>query len=102
MSVDFFSCAICSKTFPDCGTYYRCDCGEIFCSHGCAKTDYSQYDCDGNIIDEENEDWDEEEPGIRCICSKNDANDQILSAALLKHFKINRDDAMKIWRAQID
>ena len=27
MGVDFYSCHYCEETFPDCGSYVSCECG---------------------------------------------------------------------------
>lgn len=53
MGVDFYTCANCKDTFPDCGSYFRCECGEVFCSTKCGQRD------DGEPEDETIEDWEE-------------------------------------------
>ena len=89
MGVEFYVCANCTETFPDCGEYYFCEeCANHFCSRKCA---------DPKPMDEDDED-------LRncCICRKEEANDYILLNALLRHYKITRKDAMKIWQEQDD
>lgn len=46
MGVDFYSCKYCGDTFPDCGDYVSCDCGEHWCSDDCAEADgYTRESC---------------------------------------------------------
>lgn len=35
MSVDWYNCASCGQSFNDCGYFFGCDCGEMFCSAEC-------------------------------------------------------------------
>ncbi len=37
MGVDFYSCHYCEETFPDCGSYVSCKCGNYWCSMECAE-----------------------------------------------------------------
>jgi hypothetical protein len=51
MSVDWYSCKKCGRTFPDCGHYVHCECGEHWCSDECAEADgyereYCKLGCD--------------------------------------------------------
>lgn len=39
MGVDFYACRCCGTTFPDCGDYVSCECGEHWCSDDCAEAD---------------------------------------------------------------
>lgn len=86
MGIDFLVCTNCTETFADCGEYYDCEeCGNVFCSIDCAKPeslDADRMDC--------------------CICRKEEANDYILLHVLLRHYKITREDAMKIWQEEKD
>ena len=46
MGVDYYSCKNCSETFPDCGEYVSCECGEHWCDNDCAEADeYMQSEC---------------------------------------------------------
>lgn len=91
MSVDYYSCAICDHNFPDCGDYYYCDeCGNHFCSRDCAKLELLDEDDEGN------------ETNNCCICRKEEANDYILLEALLTHYNLTREDALKIWQEEKD
>ncbi len=94
MGVDYFTCAICGYNFPDCGEFVSCDCGEHFCSWDCGRTDYTIYNEKGEPT---------EEDGDKCtcvICRKEDANNDILFEALLKHFNLTREQALEIWEKQ--
>lgn len=83
MGIEFFPCAICGETFPDCGDYYSCDdCGNVFCSHECAK-----------LI------FDEDDGYSRCcICLKSQVSDYVLLQYLLKINNLTREQAFEKWR----
>ena len=97
MGVDFYACRNCDETFPDCGEFYSCEqCGRYYCSTECA--DFSPIE---QMADEGDEDYDED--NVQCgICSKKTPDTGEMFCALLKHFKISREDAIKIWREQDD
>ncbi len=87
MGVDFIPCAACGETFPDCGDFYPCEeCGNCFCSRECAKMELIDEDTEGNEISN------------CCICRKERGNDYVLLEALLRHFKLTREQALKIWQ----
>lgn len=95
MGVDFYTCAKCERNFPDCGNYYSCEeCSNVFCSDKCANPEpfYDPLDEDGG--------GEEIERYTCCICRKEDANDYILLNALLRHFKLTREQALKIWQEE--
>ena len=56
--------------------------------------------------DEENEEKrfpdriDQDKPITCVICRKEEANDNILLHALLKHFKLTREQALEIWQKE--
>jgi hypothetical protein len=81
MGVDFYSCTLCGYGFPDCGDYVRCDCGRRFCSDECADMAY-----------------DENDEGSCIICQKENADDSTLFNFLLTHYKLTREDVMKMWQ----
>ncbi len=64
MSVDFLVCTNCGETFPDCGYYISCKCGNCWCSDECASEDGFE---DNN---EDDEDKDEDE--ISCSFCRNE------------------------------
>lgn len=37
MGVDWYSCRNCGDTFPDCGDFVSCECGEHWCDYDCAE-----------------------------------------------------------------
>ena len=39
MGIDYYVCDVCGETFPDCGEYYTCECGRLYCSEECATSD---------------------------------------------------------------
>lgn len=51
MGVEFYNCSFCDEIFADCGIYFKCECGEKYCSNECAniivesKDDVDEYSC---------------------------------------------------------
>jgi hypothetical protein len=98
MGVDYYVCDTCGDAFPDCSSRACwCSCGMKFCRFECGELDYSKYDENGEAI--ESTGYDESTCNI---CRHEDANDAILFLALLKHFNITREQALKIWQDQQD
>ena len=81
MGVDFYACQICDETFPDCGNYFGCECGAMFCSTKCGKPDTE----------------DENNPTC-CLCRKDEATDYVLLKFLLKHVKMTRNQVLEMYR----
>lgn len=98
MGVDYYTCDRCDHGFRDDSEYYRtCDCGYCFCSAECGKLQ--------NIQEEYNEKTNtyalDENTPITCVfCRKEDSTTYDLFNALLKHYNISLDDAVKIWKDQ--
>lgn len=79
MSVDWYPCKRCGKTFNCCGDYTSCEgCGTMWCSDKCAKKDGHVYeeDEDRGIIEEtescnfcRNEDFEDGEL-LEFVCKK--------------------------------
>lgn len=46
MSVDWYNCANCNVSFNDCGHFFGCDCGEMFC---CAECGDKKGDCGDDV-----------------------------------------------------
>lgn len=95
MSISYYTCAVCDYNFPDCADdIVWCDCGNHFCSDDCAKM------IDVNAPDDDDEEYEEDwEENLQCcICRKEEANDGLLFEALLRHYNITREDALKIWQ----
>jgi hypothetical protein len=90
MGVDYYTCAICKYNFPDCGSYISCDtCGNHYCDNNCGKHRGDNYSDDAN-----------EEKESCVLCRKEDATASNLLNALLKHFSLNRNDALEIYKKQ--
>lgn len=89
MGVDFFPCSRCCESICDCGSYVRCECGYKWCSDACAKEDGF------------NNGWDEEldedvEPSCK-YCRDEDLDDSTLLKFVLKHAKLTRKKALKLY-----
>jgi hypothetical protein len=81
MSVDHYQCDGCGRTFADCCyTATWCDCGGKFCSKECAAKD--DEDC--------------------CLCRIEVVRDADLLSFLLKHCKITRTQAIKMYKEKHD
>lgn len=93
MGVDFYTCANCGDTFPDCSYYFSCYiCYHHFCSNECGdrKVEENPRDPDGSLGYEEI---------TTCkLCRKEDATDHQLLNFLLGHFKLTREQAMELYR----
>lgn len=89
MGVDYYTCANCERTFPDCSYYFTCaNCEYSFCSDACGKKESMP-----EGIDDPDEDM------TTCVLCRNEsATDSQLLTALLEHYKISYDDAMKIYK----
>lgn len=80
MGVDFKTCTICDETFPDCGDYFNCDCGQPYCSIECADGKY-----------------DENDTQTCRICRKEHVPDWKLLKFLLKEYSLTREAAEKLY-----
>jgi hypothetical protein len=99
MGVDFFPCDKCMESICDCGDYVRCQCGHRWCGLDCAMED--GYVMDGNSEDDwdgegEKPDWREWDESCK-YCRKEDVEDSILLKFLLKHCKMTRKKALKLY-----
>lgn len=47
MGVDWYACNTCNDTFPDCGDFVGCECGEHWCSSECAEVEGYRYEEEG-------------------------------------------------------
>lgn len=92
MGVDFYTCANCKNTFPDCGSYFRCECGEVFCSTKCGQRD------DGEPEDETIEDWEE---CITCMfCRFENVPDHQMVEFLLKKLNLTHEEAVVMFKEE--
>jgi len=104
MGVDYYQCDGCDTGYRDDSEYAcGCDCGGMFCSDICGKLTNFTYD-----FEDEDEDGD---PGkgnaidasapITCVlCRAERATDFGLLSALLKHYKLTREEAFEIYKKQ--
>jgi len=94
MGVDYYTCQACSHNFPDCGHYFTCGtCENMFCDEECGKKEY--------VLDEDGCEQENEWGGelTSCIlCREEVATDSDLLRVILGHFKIDREQAMEIYR----
>ena len=91
MSVDWYPCDVCGKTFPDCGDYVHCNdkCYHRWCSDECAEKD-------GFVVDYDKVD-EYGDPQRSCnFCRKEDVGDSVLLQFLLERFvQSDREAAVK-------
>jgi len=88
MGVDWYGCIKCGETFPDCGDYVSCDCGNMWCSDECAEADGFQRPDEDEI---------EEDPYAESsckFCREEDVEDEVLLKHCLLMLDISRDDAV--------
>lgn len=92
MSVDFFPCKACERTFPDCGPYVSCDCGNVWCSKKCAKEDGF---IDIEDLDEEDQNnW--KHSSITCkYCRGEDVESELLFEFLMKKHNLKKEEIIK-------
>ena len=108
MSVDFYICKSCEKTFADCGDYVSCEkCGNVWCSDECAKKDgYREQGCilDRSIIisydNHENECPLDKEHCYECensiemscsFCRNEKLEDEELLVFIIKKYDLDKD-----------
>jgi hypothetical protein len=118
MGVDYLKCDGCDSGYRDDSEYCcSCDCGNSFCGISCGK--FENY-FNPFLLNEKNgrrqeiddsdpryDDWengiygvDKEKPITCVLCRKEKANDWLLLEAILRHYKITREDAMKIYKEE--
>jgi hypothetical protein len=117
MGVNYYECDGCGTGYRDDSDYcVHCECGNSFCGLSCGKLenyfnphlpDYRGRDHKIADDDPRHNQWDEgyfgidETKPITCvICRKEKENNDVLLEALLKHYKITRKQAIKIWKEQ--
>jgi hypothetical protein len=94
MGVDWLVCKskICGETFADCGDFVYCECGENWCSYGCAENDgfTEEYDEDcGNTTS--------------CnFCREEDFDDGDLLKYLLRVASLTRGDLIGMYRRDVN
>lgn len=84
MGVEFFSCCACEETYPDCGYYFSCDCGQSYCGNMCGE-------------------WKIDEKGNNTckICRKEYQVEWVLLNFLLEKFNLSREEITKMYFGSI-
>lgn len=86
MGVDFLNCSnpeCGADPFPDCGSYFSCECGESFCDTGCGQSK-----------------TDDEDRTTCMFCRKENTSDYVLLMFLLKHVSMTREEVLKLYLEQ--
>ena len=84
MGVDWYSCKYCGETFPDCGDFVSCECGEHWCDYDCAEADGFERD---------------ENDNTSCnYCREEDFEDSTLLELALKLLNKNRQELIKDYK----
>lgn len=88
MGVEFIACNNCGETFPDCGDYVSCECGNCWCDNECAKLEGFRYEEDGFVP--RGSKWSQE---TSCdFCRQEDYEDYELLAYALKKLGVSREE----------
>jgi|SRR6185369_15402067 len=96
MGVDFYTCANCERTFPDCGPYFSCWCGEHFCSKTCGGRQVVEEESDEDVPDDEYR----EEVTSCILCRKESVTDRDMVRFLLKKLSLTYDQAIQMFREE--
>lgn len=88
MGVDFYTCAFCQRTFPDCGPYFNCFCGEHFCTPACGGRQY--IDPEAGV----------EEYTSCVLCRVEEVTNRDMLTFLLKHFNLTYDEAFELYKKE--
>lgn len=86
MSVDYYVCNYCGETFPDCGKYISCECGNRWCSDECAEADGFRVDVD----------TDKEYDTSCAYCRGEKFEDYEILDKALELLKMSRDELIKL------
>jgi hypothetical protein len=106
MGVDFYACDYCGDTFPDCGEYVSCECGEHWCSDECAEADgFKEESCskgfdNANECDLDLSCWQCEFQIERSCkyCREEDFADSVLLEFSLKELGISREELINKYK----
>ena len=105
MSVDWYGCKKCGETFPDCGDYTSCECGEMWCSDECAEKDgfkrescKLEYDMDDNDCEESCYNCDNKIESSCKYCREEDFDDSILFKFALKSLGMERETLIQSYK----
>lgn len=107
MGVDWLSCNNCGETFPDCGDFVSCECGERWCCDECAEEDgYRKASCKLGYDEYDNE-CEEDYCSDSCehyisqsckYCREEDFEDYELLEFALKNLGISRDRLIELYK----
>jgi hypothetical protein len=95
MGVDYLVCNNCGDTFPDCGSFVSCECGERWCSQSCAEADGYEY---REYEDEDGEMVEDEEESTCNFCREEDFEDYELLTFALSQLDLSRGDLIKLYK----
>lgn len=94
MGVDWLSCKNCGNTFPDCGDFVGCECGEHWCCDDCAEAEGFRYEEDG--FTPPNSKWEQE---TSCdFCREEDFEDYELLCYALKKLNMSREELIEDYK----
>jgi hypothetical protein len=94
MGVDYYACNNCGDTFPDCGYYVSCECGQHWCSESCAEADGHKKE---DYIDEDGEVYEGEGESSCSFCREEDFEDYELLNFALDKLDLSRQDLIKMY-----
>lgn len=99
MGVDYYTCANCSHNFPDCGDYFNCDCGELFCSTECGERESQEIE--SHTLEELEEDEDYANEVNTCmICRGEMVPDHIMMEFLLQKLNLTAEEAVELYNKE--
>lgn len=101
MGVDYYECDSCTLGFRDDSDYCAyCQCGCKFCSVKCGNLDNYREEYEETEDNEfyQGDPIDPNKPITCVICRKEKHTVYGLLQALLTHFNITEEDAIKIWK----
>jgi hypothetical protein len=97
MGVDFYACENCGHTFPDCGDYFGCECGAIFCSSECGVRISEEVPTGDKYADGE----DKYEDRTTCsFCRLENLADHEMIPFLLNKLGLTREQAVDMFRKE--
>ncbi|OME54127.1 hypothetical protein BSK59_16230 [Paenibacillus odorifer] len=96
MGVDFYACNNCRDTFPDCGHYVSCECGEHWCSDECAEEEGFRREPDGFMYKGQ---YGEYKHSTSCgFCRQEDFSDTELLDFLIRSHNSSRAEVIDMYK----
>lgn len=107
----YSTCDACNIDYRDDNDFVcHCDCGSHFCNKDCGKLEnyldplslQNLEEGDPLYINYINEDYHINDKAITCIICRHEVfdNDSLLDA-LMKHFNLNKDQVIEIWKGKV-